>query len=163
MANARTIQTAHLPVRCTMVSVVVLRGHPGTTEMLVVQRAGAYLHGAWSYIAGHIEPGETGWQAALRELREETALVPETFHATSFCETFYAASSDSIELVPAFVAHVPATAPVRLNGEHSAHRWVALDEAAALLPFGGQRDLIAYVQREFVAREASPFLRIPVR
>lgn len=149
-----------LPVRCTMVSVVVLRGAGGDTRMLLARRAGTYLTGVWSYIAGHVEAGETGWQAAQRELFEETGLTPEALYATSFCEQFYVPRPDGIELVPAFVARVAGTAVVRLNGEHSAFRWVSLEEAAELVPFGSQRELIDYVRREFVAREPSAFLRM---
>ena len=149
-----------LPIRCTMVSVVVLRGAGSDTQMLVARRAGTYLTGVWSYIAGHVEPGETGWQTARRELFEETSLTPEALYATSFCEQFYVPRPDGIELVPAFVARVAGAAVVRLNGEHSAFRWVSLDEAAELVPFGGQRQLIDYVRREFVEREPSAFLRM---
>ncbi|MGH8279416.1 MAG: NUDIX hydrolase [Gammaproteobacteria bacterium] len=144
-----------------MVSVIVLRTTGKRTEMLIARRHDEYLNGVWSYIAGHIAQGEAGWQAARRELREETGLVPDEFYATSFCEQFYLAESNSIEIVPAFVARVDAAASVQLNAEHSAFRWVSLDEAAALLPFGSQRDLLAYVQREFIARAPAVFLRIP--
>ncbi|EIM00707.1 NUDIX hydrolase [Rhodanobacter thiooxydans] len=153
----------NLPVRSSMVSVVALRGSGAATQMLVARRAGAYLDGAWSYLAGHVEAGETGWQAALRELREETALVPQSFWATSFCEQVYLAATDTVEIVPAFVARLAEGVQVRLNGEHSAFRWVTLDEAAALLPFGSQRELLAHVRREFVEREPSPFLRLAPR
>jgi dATP pyrophosphohydrolase len=149
-----------LPVRATMVSVVVLRGIGADTRMLVARRAEAYLRGAWSYIAGHVEPGEKGWQAALRELREETGLAPAAFWATSYCETFYLAASDTVELVPAFVARVGDAADVHLNREHSAFRWVTLDEAAEIMPFGSQRGLIAYVRHEFVEREPAVALRL---
>jgi len=149
-----------LAVRCRMVSVLVLRGTGDDTRMLLVRRAGTYLHGVWSYIAGHVEAGESGWQTALRELREETGLRPATLHATSFCEQFYLAQDDGIELVPAFVARVADDAALRLNGEHSAFRWATLEEANGLLPFGSQRDLLAHVRREFVEREPSPFLRV---
>lgn len=148
------------PVRCRMVSVVVLRGTGAATRMLLLRRAGAYLHGVWSYVAGHVEAGEKGWQAALRELHEETALVPRGFWATSFCESFYLTVADAVEIVPAFVARVAEDAVPVLNDEHSALRWVTLEEAAELLPFGSQRELIAYVRREFVEREPAPFLRI---
>jgi len=33
--------------------------------------------GSWETVHGTIEPGETPVQASLRELREETGLVPE--------------------------------------------------------------------------------------
>jgi dATP pyrophosphohydrolase len=147
-----------LPVRCEMVAVVVLRA--SASPVLLVRRADTRLHGAWTYVAGHIEPGETGWQAARRELREETGLIPLDLHATSFCEQFYDARSDCVQVVPGFVARVAADAEVRLNPEHSAFRWVSFGEAAGLLPFGSQRAFIAHVQREFIKREPSPFLRI---
>ena len=149
-----------LPVRCTMVSVVVLRGTRGGTQMLVARRVGPYLAGEWSYIAGHVQAGEAGWQTARRELFEETGLTPDALYATSFCEQFYVPRPDGIELVPALVAVVAGDVVVRLNREHSAFRWVTLGDAAELVPFGSQRELIDYVRREFVEREPSPFLRI---
>lgn len=152
-----------IPIRCTMVSVLAIRGASQQARVLLLQRAGNYLHGAWSYVAGHVEPGETGWQAAHRELVEETALIPDHLYATSFCEQFYAAADDCIEVVPAFVAMVAADAEVRLNGEHSAFRWLTFDAAMAEVPFGSQRDLFACVRREFIDRPPPGFLRIEVR
>ena len=154
------VSGAGLPVRCGIVSVVVLRGAREAMQMLLVRRAGTYLDGVWSYVAGHVQRGEAGWQAARRELFEETGLMPDALYATSFCEQFYRAQPEGIEIVPAFVARVGASAEVRLNAEHSAFRWADLDEAAALLPFGSQRDLLAHVRREFVEREPSSALRI---
>lgn len=152
--------TRALPIRCTMVSVLVLRGPQPTPELLLVRRASAYLDGVWSYVAGHIAHGETGRQTALRELREETGLRPETLHATSFCEQFYSPQGDCIEVVPSFVARAAEGAEVQLNSEHSAFRWVPFVDAAGLVPFGSQRDLLAHVRRNFIEREPSPFLRI---
>lgn len=155
-----TPTTPGLAVRCTMVSIIALRGSGADARMLALCRANHYLEGVWSYVAGHIEAGETGWQAALRELREETGLAPLALYATSFCEQVYFARDDCIELVPAFVARIADDAVVHLNSEHSACRWVSLDEARALFPFGSQRDLLAQVEREFIQRAPSPFLRM---
>ncbi len=143
-----------------MVSIVALRGAGDDTRMLVARRASAYLGGVWSYIAGHVRAGETGWQAARRELGEETGLAPDALYATSFCETFYNARADCIEIVPAFVARIGDAAEVRLNREHSVFQWISIGDAAELLPFGSQRDLLAHVEREFVRREPPPFARI---
>ena len=161
MPKTRNPRISGLALRCAMVSVVALRGTGSEPRMLVLRRAGAYLHGAWSYIAGHVAAGEAGWQTALRELREETGLAPEALYATSFCEQFYSAQAECIEIVPAFVARVAGAAEVRLNAEHSAFRWVSLDEAAGLLPFGSQHELLAHVRREFIERQPSAFLRMP--
>lgn len=150
-----------IAVQCTMVSIIALTGHGGASRVLLLRRAGAYLNGAWSYVAGHIEAGEAAWQTALRELAEETALTPDALYATSFCERFYLRATNAIEVVPAFVARVDDHAHVRLNGEHSAFRWAAPADAAAVFPFGSQRDLMAYIEREFITREPSAFLLIP--
>lgn len=147
---------AEIAVRCTMVSVVVLRG----SDTLLVRRHDRFMDGVWTYVAGHVESGEAGWQTALRELREETALVPEALYASGYCEQFYDARNDCVQIVPAFVARVPDDAIVRLNHEHSAFRWLPLADAAEAFPFGGQRDLMAHVQREFVDRVPQPQLRI---
>ena len=42
-------------------------------ELLVLRRAPERL-GYWSLVSGGIEPDETSWHAAVRELREETGL-----------------------------------------------------------------------------------------
>lgn len=153
---------AGLDVRCSMVSVVVVKGAGADTRVLLLQRASEYLRGVWSYVAGHIEANETGSQAARRELAEETGLVAQTLYATSFCEQFYDAGNDCIMVVPAFVARVDDDCAVRLNGEHSALRWLTFDAAMRELPFGSQRELFAYVQREFIDRPPSEHLRIEI-
>ncbi len=152
---------AELPLRCVMVSIVVLRGAGAATRMLLLQRRSAYMDGAWTYVAGHLESGEAGWQTARRELAEETGLVPEALYATSFCEQFYDAGNDCNQIVPAFVARVSDHARVQLNAEHAAFRWVILDEAMEQLPFGSQRDLLAQVRREFIERTPPDILRMP--
>ncbi|TAL86703.1 MAG: NUDIX domain-containing protein [Candidimonas sp.] len=151
---------ATLELRCSMVSVVVVKGEGVDTRVLLLQRASEYLHGVWSYVAGHIEPNETGTQAARRELAEETGLAPQILFATSFCEQFYDAGNDCVMVVPAFVAHVDNDCVVRLNGEHSALRWLTFEAAMRELPFGSQRELFSYVRREFIDRSPSEHLRI---
>lgn len=149
-----------LTVRCTMVSIIVLRGEGPATELLMLQRATGRLASVWGYCAGHVEAGERGWEAALRELAEETGLVPTTLYSSTFCEQFYSAADDVIEVVPAFVARVPHEPAVRLNSEHMEYRWVPIADAADRFPFGSQRDLVAHVRREYVDREPSAYLAV---
>lgn len=51
-----------------------------TGSAIIIGRRGVVLHlhkrlGIWLQPGGHIDRGETPWQAALREVREETGLV----------------------------------------------------------------------------------------
>lgn len=153
---------ATLELRCSMVSVIVIKGEGVNTRVLLLQRASEYLRGVWSYVAGHIESNETGWQAAIRELSEETGLTPHMLFATSFCEQFYDAGNDCIMVVPAFVARVSDDCVVQMNGEHSALRWLTFEVAMRELPFGSQRELFAYVLREFIDRSPSEHLQIAI-
>lgn len=151
-----------LPLRCSMVSIVVLQGGEASPRILLLRRDQSYMQGVWSYVAGHIEPGEAGWQTALRELAEETGLVPDTLYTTSFCEQFYDARANCVQIVPAFVAFVPSDVTVALNDEHSAFSWVAIEQAMQGLPFGSQRDLLVHVRREFIERTPAPILQVPL-
>lgn len=150
-----------LPLRCSMVSVVVVRGAGENARTLLVHRAVAHLQGLWTYVAGHIEPGEKAWQTALRELHEETGLQATALYSVDRCETFYDVRDECIAIVPAFVAFVDAAAEVRLNHEHDDHAWMTFAEAIARLPFSGQRDIYADIHREFVLRPPPDALRMP--
>ena len=54
-------------------SAAILRG----PEILLMQRSKGAFTGLWSLPGGHIEPGETARDAALREVREETLVDAE--------------------------------------------------------------------------------------
>ena len=103
-------------VRVSLVDVYVLRRGSGGIECLVLRRApGGRCPGSWEAVHGHIEDGERPWQAAGRELEEETGLSPERLYNLSRVETFYQHRLDEVALVPVFVAFVPADAVVRLG------------------------------------------------
>lgn len=143
-----------------MVSTVALRRADDRVEALLLRRAGPYLRGVWSYVAGHVEADEAGWQTAIRELHEETGLTPDVLYATSFCEQFYLPGEDCIMLVPAFVAWIDSDQAVVLDSEHDAHHWLDFDQAVDALPFGSQRALYEHVRREFIQRTPSSALQI---
>ena len=50
-------------------SYVVLRR--GDEVLLQLRRGTGYMDGFWATIAGHVDPGESVYEAAVRELREE--------------------------------------------------------------------------------------------
>lgn len=137
----------------------VVRPGPDGPEILLLRRADT-LRGIWMGAAGRVEADETGWQAAVRELREETGLVPRTLYAVDTVEQFYNIPRDRIVVLPVFLALVGAGADVRLNEEHDAFAWLDFDDAIEQIEFGGQRNVLRHIRAEFIDRGPSPHLEV---
>lgn len=78
----------NVPVVCSYATAVVLEHGVETPRILLLRRAKEYLRGEWSSVAGSIEDGETAWQAALREVAEETGLEVKRLYATDYVEQY---------------------------------------------------------------------------
>ena len=78
------------------VSAIVMRRAAFGGRVLMLRRA-TTLQGEWCQVAGKIEAGETAWQAAVREIEEETALVPTSLYSAEILEQFYEIDKDSFE------------------------------------------------------------------
>ncbi len=150
-----------IPIRAFLVSLVVLRKTDARHEVLLLERTQT-LVGEWCQVSGSIEEGETAWQAALRELNEETGLKPGALYSADICEQFYEADRDAITMAPVFVAYVDKTATVILNNEHSDYQWVDFDTARAMVTFGGQRRVLSWIEEEFINRPPSQHLLIQI-
>jgi len=72
-------------------------------KFLMLKRAKTkqYEH-LWQGVAGKIEDGEKAWQAAIRELKEETGLTPKQMFIADHVSRFYETHGDRVNLVPVF-------------------------------------------------------------
>ncbi len=152
---------AEITIRAHSTSLVAIRKSGPDYEILLLKRTQS-LVGEWCQIAGGIEEGETAWQTAVRELKEETGLNPELFYSADIVERFYEAADDAITLVPVFVAIIDPAAKVVLNHEHSEYRWVSFEDAREMVAFGGQRWVLRHIEEEFVRRTPSKHLHINI-
>jgi dATP pyrophosphohydrolase len=126
-------------------------------EWLVMKRAPhVRVANSWQMVSGTIEEGEKAYQAAYRELVEETGLRPVHFYQASTVNRFYLAATDQVILSPVFAAEVAADADVRLSDEHVAFEWVGAAEAMERFPWPGQRRSLAIVREQFIERDARP-------
>src|SRR5579862_9241477 len=95
-------------IRVAYIDAYVLRpAGPETWDVLALRRAAGRSAGSWETVHGSIELGETPTEAALRELREETGLVPSRLYNVSRVESFYQHRTDDVALIPVFAAFVP--------------------------------------------------------
>ncbi len=151
-------------IRVDMVACFIVRpdASGALTELLQLRRApGKYLGGAWSTVRGKMEAGETAWQAALRELREETGISPIEFYQVDTVDIFYLHGDDTLWHCPGFCAIVPRDVGVTLNDEHDALRWVSRSRIEQDFLWPGERAQLAEVCREILDNgPAKPYLRI---
>lgn len=126
-------------------------------KMLLLKRVkGNY----WCHIAGGIEAGETGWQALLREVGEETKLNIKDLYNGDYLEQFYDPQQDQIMMIPCFVIFCSEDQTVTLNEEHTSYRWCTLEEAKALTPFPNQHALYDHIWQHFVLKTPPSYLNI---
>ena len=121
---------------------VIFRKHHGNTELLLIKHTNG---GHWSFPKGHVEPGETEAQTALREVREETGL--EVQIDTSFREVVsYSPRKDTIKNVVYFLAWVKSKEIRPQPEEVSQVKWVEISLAPKWLNYDNDRQLVSRVK-----------------
>jgi dATP pyrophosphohydrolase len=113
---------------------------------LALYRAPGLMHEhTWQAVHGMIEAGEKAYEAALREMTEETALAPQRFFKTDFVESFYSEHTDAVHLVPAFAAFVDGEPSVGLCEEHVKYEWCDLDDVVSRFVWPSQRQAVRII------------------
>jgi dATP pyrophosphohydrolase len=121
------------------------------------------MGGTWQAVSGGIEAGETAWQAAIRELREEAGLIPAEFYRLPVVNTFYISADDTLWHAVPFCAIVDPAAVVVLNDEHDAARWVPRERAHQAFMWATDQQAIAELCKTILdGGEAKPYLRISI-
>jgi 8-oxo-dGTP pyrophosphatase MutT (NUDIX family) len=125
-------------------------------ELLQLRRAKAPLLGTWQPIAGHIEPGETATQTAIREILEEAGFDChcdphfQGLYALQSVHPYYLAAKDTIVFTPRFVCVVQPNFEPTLNHENAAARWVSLaDIAPTTWLWPGQLQAVSEIRELF--------------
>jgi len=151
-----------IPMRSTAVACAVLRPAEADTEVLVMRRTLKPLDGVWSLVTGHVDDAETGWQAAHREVIEETGLTPTSLYTANICDQWYNHHLNIIEIVPIFVAFVEGGANVDLNHEHSELKWLPVANAVNHVPFHGHKTALKHIQHTFIENEPPVWLKVEI-
>lgn len=151
-----------IPIKSFSIAAYICKVEGGVCQHLIIRRKSKRLEGTWQMVSGRIEAGETGWQAALREIREETGLVPDRFYSANVLESFYEAGQNCINLIPVFVAFIENDQTVQVSDEHSDYKWVRPEEAETYLSFDHQTETMKMIEAKFVAKAPNEALRIKI-
>lgn len=98
---------------------------------------------------GTVEPGESVFHAALREVFEETGILLDQNTVREVCTTdTYSAHKTVYSL---FIAKLPVRPVIRLSWEHADHTW--LDRAIFLEIAKSSKDTYMHMVADVIGRE----------
>jgi len=125
-----------------LVDVYLYRKEQDKVKHLIFKRASDVIYARqWRMIGGKLKQEETAYEAALRELKEETGLKPVLFWTIPSVNSFYEYQTDSMYHVPVFAAKIPNKIP-SLNHEHTQYKWISSDEIKQYIVWPEQQRLM---------------------
>jgi dihydroneopterin triphosphate diphosphatase len=141
-------------VQLTHVEVYLFRRRARRVELLVLRRAPhrRVLPGVWQPVTGKKNPGERSLTTAVREVHEETGLVPARWWALKWVTLHMDAAKDALTVLPVFAAEIAGGAGVRLSSEHDAWRFLPLERAGPMFLWDSQRRALRAVRDEVLRR-----------
>ena len=112
-----------------VVDAYVFRQTNNGLRFLILKRAETKIYEHLSQgVAGKIEKGEKAWQAAIRELKEETGFDPVRVFVADHVSRFYEIHGDRVNMVPVFGIEVDSIS-VSLSKEHCEFKWMDFETA----------------------------------
>ncbi len=133
-----------------MIEAHIFRETQNGLEFLLLKRAENEIYpGLWQMVNGKVEGDETAYQAAIREIKEETGLRPEKLWVVPNVNTFYSHELNVISLLPVFAAKVNGGEKVKICEEHCDSCWYSPEEAKNMLAWEGQRDSVDLISRYY--------------
>ncbi len=137
-----------------LVDVYPYRKEQDEVEFLIFKRSAdvQYAH-QWRMIGGKVNPEETYYEAALRELKEETGLSPDLFWTIPSVNQFYNHDIDSILQIPAFGAKVNKELAISLNHEHVSWKWISQDNLDTYIQWPEQKRLMKLLANIVISKQ----------
>lgn len=118
---------------------IVMRDFDGEKKVLVTQHS---KHKGWDFPKGHIEPGESAQQAAVREVEEETGVKAEITEKVGATEYFYwEVGSKVLKTVVYFLMKYIGEGKATTAFEVSDMVWLPIEEVEEKLTFKDTKQL----------------------
>jgi len=140
-----------MEIKLEMVEVHLFKIVDGDLKYLILKRSeNEIFPGLWQMVTGKIECGEKAYETAIREIKEETGLLPKKLWVVPNINSFYSQAEDCISLLPVFAAQLSSSCSVKISEEHCEYKWVSSKEAKKLFAWEGQRKSVDIIENYFV-------------
>jgi dihydroneopterin triphosphate diphosphatase len=138
----------------TLIEAHVFRKVKDDLEFLLLRRSSKEIYpNIWQMVTGSSHEKEKGFETALREIKEETGLIPQKFWIVPKVNSFYNSAKDEIVIVPVFSALVDNESEVHISDEHSEYIWLNKIDAVQLLAWPGQRESLEIIYNYFMSEQ----------
>jgi dATP pyrophosphohydrolase len=142
-----------IKVESYIIEAHIFRRIKDNIEFLLLKRAdGEIYSGIWQMVTGSVKENEEAYNTALREIKEETSIIPKKFWVVPHINSFYSRKRNSVCMVPVFAALASELDKVTISDEHDEYKWVSADEARKLLAWEGQRKSVDIIEDYFLNR-----------
>lgn len=120
---------------------IVYRHCNASVEYLLLQASNAEPH--WSPPKGHVDPGETNMETALRETQEETGIPPADLTVKQGFEKVlrYKAFGRN-KMVTYWLAQLLTDRDIVISHEHEAYCWQKVEEACKLVGYQDMQETL---------------------
>lgn len=144
------------------VHIIRLNSEINKYEQLILKRNGNTnpYPNLWQVVTGRIEKFETPIETAIREVFEETGLVPNKLWNLPFLASFYNYRSNEINFSPVFVFEVYENSKINLSQEHSEYKWIQLDEISNFVIFPSHIEGTNYLKKYILDNPNNEFFLI---
>jgi type II secretory ATPase GspE/PulE/Tfp pilus assembly ATPase PilB-like protein/8-oxo-dGTP pyrophosphatase MutT (NUDIX family) len=139
-----------------VIELFVIRHNAGDWRVLTLQRAAdGKRPDSWETVYGKVDAREKPEKAAVRELREETGLEPESLYNVTV-SSFYLHATNTIEMCVTFAAFVSEDAQITLSEEHQKFEWLSLDAACERFTWPREAHSLRDARRLLASGNAGP-------
>ncbi|KAG8222941.1 hypothetical protein J437_LFUL000236 [Ladona fulva] len=134
---------------------VIYRLACAKVEYLLLQTSYGEHH--WTPPKGHVDPGESDMETALRETEEESGLKKSDLRIyEDFKETLEYKVKGKPKIVIYWLAELSnANAEVKLSREHQDYKWLPLDDACKIAGYKDMIDLLHKCEHFLTAKKSS--------
>ena len=108
-------------------------------------------NGSYGLPKGHVEPGETLAETALREVREETGVTAILHTREPVMVDEYPIAGGDVKRVSWFIAHYAEQTPVADRSQVLGVLVLPIDAALKTLTYGSTREILRKVDRQLGA------------